>query len=248
MSRLNSFYLAPALWQEPFRLHGEEAHHLLRVLRARPGDTIRLFDGLGRWGFFRVSHAGKKDATMDLLSVHKADVPAYPLTLALGWSKGTRRGFVLEKAVELGATAIWFWTARRSQGDIPDTAKESWTHQLVAAAKQCGTAWLPQIRTFTGPAEMIQTAEVCGSRILCWEEAPQRAMLGPDDLVRENGAIVIIGPEGGLDGQEAAFFQERGFSPASLGRRVLRFETAALYVLAMYAWAASRTADDQDRP
>jgi 16S rRNA (uracil1498-N3)-methyltransferase len=48
MARLNSFYLAPALWREPFLLEGEELHHLGRVLRAKVGDTLRLFDGQGR--------------------------------------------------------------------------------------------------------------------------------------------------------------------------------------------------------
>ena len=100
MSRLNSFHLAPALWREPFVLDGEEARHLTRVLRARVGDTVRLFDGRGRWGIFRIETIGKRDAGLSLVEEYAAPAPPFPLTLAVGWSKGLRRGFLLEKAVD----------------------------------------------------------------------------------------------------------------------------------------------------
>ena len=123
MSRLNSFHLAPALWREPFVLDGEEARHLTRVLRARVGDAVRLFDGRGRWGIFRIERIGKRDAGLGLVEEHAEPAPAFPLVLAVGWSKGLRRGFLLEKAVELGATAVWFWQAARSQGEVPEDEK-----------------------------------------------------------------------------------------------------------------------------
>ena len=75
MSRLNSFHLPPALWREPFILADEEARHLIRVLRARPGDTIRLFDGRGRWGLFRISTITRKKAELNALSITAAPEP-----------------------------------------------------------------------------------------------------------------------------------------------------------------------------
>jgi 16S rRNA (uracil1498-N3)-methyltransferase len=71
-------------------LDGEESHHLTRVLRAKAGDTVRLFDGQGRWGLFRIEELAKKNARLERLSEHASPAPARPLTLAVGWSKGVQ--------------------------------------------------------------------------------------------------------------------------------------------------------------
>lgn len=239
MSRLNSFHLAPALWREPFVLEGDEARHLTKVLRARIGDTVRLFDGRGRWGLFRIGAIDKRDVRLELLSEERTPAPACPLTLAVGWSKSVRRGFLLEKAVELGAAEIWFWQGARSQGDVPEEGKEGWDRQLTAAAKQCGAAWLPRIRTFAGPMDVILASRELGSRVLCWE-GEDRHLVAPEDLVNPRGAVAVLGPEGGLADDEAALFREHGFIPASLGPNILRFETAAAFVLSLHLWAATR--------
>jgi len=76
VARLNSFYLAPALWREPFSLEGEEFHHLTGVLRAKAGETVRLFDGRGRWGIFCIRELSKKSASLQRLSEQTA--PARP--------------------------------------------------------------------------------------------------------------------------------------------------------------------------
>ncbi|SFJ34452.1 16S rRNA (uracil1498-N3)-methyltransferase [Desulfomicrobium apsheronum] len=239
MSRLNSFYLAPVLWREPFLLEGEEFHHLTRVLRAKAGETVRLFDGQGRWGLFRIDRIDKRDAGLNLIEEYAVPAPASPLTLAVGWSKGLRRGFLLEKAVELGASAIWFWQAARSQGDIPEEGKQGWDRQLAAAAKQCGAVWLPGIRTFRGPLEVARAAGDMGSRVLCWEKEDARLM-DPEALMDSRGSVAVLGPEGGLDDKEARLFLDHGFTPVSLGPSILRFETAATFVLSLHLWAASR--------
>ena len=237
MSRLNSFHLAPALWREPFVLDGEEARHLTRVLRARVGDTVRLFDGRGRWGIFRIERIGKRDAGLGLVEEHAEPAPAFPLALAVGWSKGLRRGFLLEKAVELGASAVWFWQAARSQGEVPGDGKEGWERQLIAAAKQCGTAWLPEIRTFAGPGNVALAAAGMGSKVLCWEREDAR-LVDPGALATRQGCVAVLGPEGGLEEWEAAIFTGHGFTPVSLGPNILRFETAAAFVLSLHLWAA----------
>jgi 16S rRNA (uracil1498-N3)-methyltransferase len=240
MARLNSFYLAPDLWREPFSVQGDEFHHLTRVLRSKPGDTVRLFDGRGRWGLFDIAAINKRDAALTLTEEHHAPRPGSPLTLAVGWSKALRRGFLLEKAVELGAAAVWFWQAARSQGDVPEQGKEGWDRQLWTAAKQCGAVWLPEIRTFAGPRDLIGAASGAGAKVLCWEREDAR-LLDPDMLRHENGCVAVLGPEGGLDEMEARLFLEQGFAPVSLGPSILRFETAATVVLSLHLWAASRT-------
>lgn len=238
MARLNSFYLAPALWREPFILAGEEAHHLIRVLRAKPGQNVRLMDGRGRLGIFCIEAIGKKEVHLAKISDTHTPKLHCPLILAVGWSKNLRRGFLLEKAVELGASGIWFWAAERSQGDSPDQAKDTWERQLVAAAKQCGTAWLPEIRTLTGPEELIAQSSKYASRILCWEKNHEN-FLQPADITAAKGSLAVLGPEGGLSDAEAQIFQDHGFAAKNLGPHILRFETAALYILALHMWGAT---------
>ena len=235
MSRLNSFYLPPALWREPFILADEEARHLIRVLRARPGDTIRLFDGRGRWGLFRISTITGKKAELDALSITAAPEPPPGLTLAVGWSKSLRRGYLLEQAVELGAAAIWFWQAERSQGEISQGA-ETWERQTVAAAKQCGALWLPEIRALRGAPELFQAAGSFGCRLLCWEKE-ETEFIQPAELIHPAGCIAVLGPEGGLTENEARLFLNHNFAPRTLGPRILRFETAALFLLSLRLWA-----------
>lgn len=237
MARLNSFYLAPASWREPFVLEGEEAHHLTRVLRAKTGDTVRLFDGQGRSGMFRVEDWDKRQVRMARLSEQCTPAPAFPLTLAVGWSKGLRRGYLLEKAVELGAASVWFWQAGRSQGSIPDAGQETWERQLVAAAKQCGTARLPSIRVFPNPEDLLQAAAGFGARILCWEQEHEN-ILEPAMTLHALGAIAVLGPEGGLLAAEANLFTDAGFRPCTLGPSILRFETAGIYLLSLHHFAA----------
>lgn len=237
MSRVNTFYLAPELWREPCILQGDEAHHLIRVLRAQPGSTIRLFDGQGRSGLFLVQATGKKDATLELLSEQREPAAPCPLILALGWSKHLRRTYILEKAVELGASQIWFWHAARSQGDIPPCADERWERQLIPAAKQCGVAWLPQVRTFASPSTLCAAAVDIPHRLVCWEQEQTR-MLDPHQLIHPAGAIAVLGPEGGLEVTEVQAFTQCGFIPVRLGPSILRHETAALFVLSLHHWAA----------
>jgi 16S rRNA (uracil1498-N3)-methyltransferase len=239
MSRLNSFYLAPALWREPFSIDGEEFHHLSRVLRGRVGDTVRLFDGRGRWGIFCIAELSRKSARLQRVSEQKVPPPSCPLTLAVGWSKGLRRGFLLEKAAELGAAEVWFWQAVRSQGTVPEAGKEGWEKQLIAAAKQCGAAWLPTIRTFSGPADVISAADGLGSKVLCWEQE-ENGFVDPALLANPQGSIAVLGPEGGLEMAEADLFRAHGFAPVGLGPRILRFETAAVLVLSLHLWAAQQ--------
>lgn len=196
-------------------------------------------DGQGRTGLFRILGMDKKEVRLARISENEAPAPAFPLVLAVGWAKNIRRGFLLEKAVELGAAGIWFWEAERSQGAPPDQGKDGWERQLVAAAKQCGTSWLPEIRSLGGPRDVIDAAAGFSCRVLCWEHEQTR-IIHPDDLTHAGGTVAVLGPEGGLEQKEAQIFQAHDFSPRTLGPNILRFETAAVFLLSLRLWNATR--------
>lgn len=237
MTRLNSYHLPQHLWPgtgEPALLRGQEARHLLGVLRARPGETVRLFDGRGRYGLFELVEAeGKSVARLRPLEEFLEPAPQSGVTLALGWNKASRRDWLLEKAVELGALGLVFWQAARSQGDMPREPKDGWTDKCVQAAKQCGSSWLPDITIVEGGVDGLArvAADFTGCYVL-YEGAPQTALLDPARLAAGR-SLLVLGPEGGLDEREAAQLAEAGFAWASLGPLPLRWETAALSCLAL---------------
>ncbi len=232
------FYLPPEQWRSPFYLEGSEAHHLTRVLRRGPGDEVCLFDGRGREGLFRITEARKNRVLLELLSETRHPVPARRAILAVGRPKNPRRDFFLEKCVELGAAEIWLRQARRSQGGMPADIREAWQARLIAGAKQCGNPYLPVLRLFPDvnedPARLLPDAR----RILLLEPGVDCPALSLDQLGQEGDTVYMIGPEGGFDPEEIALFTRAGYAPASLGKRPLRWETAALMCLGLHYWAS----------
>ncbi|MBI4804011.1 MAG: 16S rRNA (uracil(1498)-N(3))-methyltransferase [Desulfovibrio sp.] len=237
MARLDSFYLPPGSWRPPFRMEGDEARHLVKVLRLGPGARVRCFDGQGREGIFTVEST-KGAVTLSLETESMVQRPAVETWLALGWNKSTRRGWLMEKAVELNAAGIMFWEAERSQGGMPETPKDTWKAQLVAGAKQCGNPWLPALEMVRGGSKAI--IERCNDfehRWLLWESGDIRQGLARENLISAGRHVFVLGPEGGLTQAEALRFQETGFTPVTLGPRPLRWETAALLSLGLSWWA-----------
>ncbi len=240
MARTDSFYLPPEKWSAPFLLEGDEARHLVKVLRLGPGAEVRLFDGRGREGLFRVDTV-KGGVGLSPLSESTAPPPASETWLALGWNKSTRRGWLLEKAVELGATGILFWESSRSQGGMPSAPKDTWTAQLVAGAKQCGNPWLPVLEMVPGGAAgLMERTAGFNARFLPWESPEVSQGVTPENLTSPGSRVFVIGPEGGLTDAEAAGFTKSGFQAVTLGPRPLRWETAALLCLGLCWWASNR--------
>ena len=234
-----TFYLPPGFWREPYRLEGTEARHAARALRLRPGDEIRLLDGQGREGAFRITAVGRQGVELEALGVSLHARPASRPILAAGWTKAARRGWILEKAVEFEAAGIWLWQAQRSQFPLPPDLGESWQGQLIAGAKQCRNPWLPELRALPGGVrELIVAASGCERRLALLEsDHCPTAALTPDLLGGPGDTVYAIGPEGGFTPDEARELADAGFMGVTLGRRVLRWETAAMLCLGLHWWS-----------
>lgn len=236
------FYLEPERWAEPWVLDGPEARHALKAVRLGVGDELRLFDGRGREGQFRIVKAGKDRAELEALELRQAEPPLAQIHLALGWSRQARRSWLLEKAVELGAAGLWFWRAERSQGDPPDEPKEGWFAKMVAGAKQSGNLFLPESGVIAGGLDgLVEFGRGFDRRRLC-SEAAKAPLVRPVDLAAQGRILVVVGPEGGLTDQETAALKSGGFMAVSLGQGVLRWETAALAALGLAFWARAKGA------
>ncbi|MDR2892368.1 MAG: 16S rRNA (uracil(1498)-N(3))-methyltransferase [Deltaproteobacteria bacterium] len=245
-------------------LDGPEARHLAKVLRIRPGEEIRLLDGQGRSGRFTVLNLEKNSVELAPLQVEKLPRPGNRCWLAAAYTKAARRSWLLEKSVELEAGGIWFWQAEHSQAKAPEVGKENWQDQLIAGAKQCFNPWLPELRTFPGGARQLadyaagSPVESCSAyqpnfsrRILLWEDASEDMLLTEADFAPtpdqpgDGNTLFVMGPEGGLSAGEADLFSQSGFKCVSLGKRILRWETAALLCLGLGFWARQRLAIPQ---
>lgn len=235
----HSFYLPPEAWGPECVLSGQEARHMIQALRVTPGEEVRLLDGAGREGVFVVDTVGKREAQLRCLSECTHPRPRSLPVVALAWSKAARRGFFMEKAVELGVHEIWLWQSEHSQGKVPADVKESWQGQMVAAIKQCGNPWLPAVHVLPGGVEeLAQRASAAEHKLLPWEQQQGVPMLTPFLAGQPGTSVYTIGPEGGFSEREVACLRAQGFLPVSLGSRVLRCETAATLCLGLHWWAS----------
>jgi 16S rRNA (uracil1498-N3)-methyltransferase len=235
------FYLPPQEWNAPFCIEGQEARHITKVLRLGQGAELSLLDGAGREALCRIAAVRKERVELVLLSEKKHLAPACRAIVAVSWSKAIRREYFLEKAVELGVAEIWCWQARHSQGRIPEDMREKWQGRLVAGLKQCGNPYLPLVRVFPGGAAELAVHAPENSRILLREPGENCAPLNLAQLGRKGDTVYVIGPEGGIDPQEAEKLIKAGYTPASLGGRILRWETAALVCLSLHQFYSANT-------
>ncbi len=241
----HAFYLSADKWPSKAgnlcELADSEARHLLQALRLQAGEEVIILDGEGRQGLCRIEKIAKRHATLQLLSEEFFPRPTSLPIMALAFSKATRRGFFMEKAVELGVHEVWLWQGAHSQGRVPHEVKEHWQAQCIAAMKQCRNPWLPQVRILpAGAAELVQESVACTHKFLPYEGQDGVHMLKPEDLGQEGTSLYVIGPEGGFSQEERDLFTAHNFKTVSLGQRVLRCETAALLCLGLHWWATCK--------
>jgi len=237
------FYLPPSEWDPAgMTLQGQEFTHLRKALRLGPGDAVQLTNGRGDVADGRIEAIQGKKARITVESITSVDRRDSQIVVAVGWAKSLRRGWFLEKAAELEARGVFLWQAEHSQGRIPDATKANWQGQLVAGAKQSGNPWLPELEVFPGGlAELLKATADIDHRFFLWENATAEEGFHPPPLADGERALAILGPEGGFADSEVELLRAHYVRPVSLGRRVLRWETAALLCLGLCWWHKERS-------
>lgn len=232
-------------------LKGEEAHHLLRVFRARSGDRVELFDGAGhRWrGRLLAGRDGSNARVGDLEPLPPNEAPV-AIVLLQSLIKGERWEWLIAKATELGAAAIIPVRSRRSvrapRAERAGPRMLRWRAVALAAAKQCERAKVPMLAEPQDLPEVLRalgTPTAAEGRLVFVERALGRPLPPASPVER---VYLAVGPEGGWDHEEQAAYRRAGFEEVSLGPRVLRAETAALaaLVLAQARWGDLVTTAD----
>jgi len=221
-----------------FVLGPEESGHLVRVLRRKVGDVIGLFDGKDTSWRGTIDRATPTRVEGVVSSEVKGTERRLTVRLLQGLPRGERFEWVLEKATELGVAEIVPVLTRRSVATVPServgSKMERWNKIVRAAAQQCGRVDCPRVVapiSFTEAVGGVSPQELI---LMAWEgenEKPLRDVLRLKSEVR--AVNVMIGPEGGFDPSEVVQAQNAGAVTVSLGSRILRTETAGLFVLSV---------------
>jgi len=228
-------------------LGGEEHHHLTRVVRIREGDEVHLFDGDGTAYAARVVGIEKGRTRLFILDKDKRRKPGPPLTLAPALIRSHKMDLVLQKAAELGVDRVLPVITRRTVIRLEGGGEKKlvrWRRIVREAAKQSGNPFLPQVYPPAGLAAFLEEREEEKKLFLSEREGiPLR-----DILVRgleEKGGmpssvVLLVGPEGGWTEEEEKAIMEGNFEAVTLGRTILRSETAAIAAAAMvvHFWKA----------
>lgn len=205
------------------------AHHAVRVLRLRDGDSVVLFDGRGGEFGARLSVPERGRASADVGARRDVERESpLSVTLLQGLSSSDKMDFTIQKAVELGVAAVHpVFSAKsvvRLSGDREAKKLAHWRRIAIAACEQCGRNRIPEIRE---PIALERYQAAAGARILL---APSgSATLA---CVAAGPVVLAAGPEAGFSADEEQLLLRRGFVPVRLGPRTLRTETAALAALA----------------
>ncbi|MBP3312048.1 MAG: 16S rRNA (uracil(1498)-N(3))-methyltransferase [Butyricicoccus sp.] len=222
---------------ERITLTGEDAHHLVKVLRMKPGESLTVCDSAGHDYLCTLEEAAK-DAAVCRVDGVTASVgePAARVTLYMGLPKGDKMDFIVQKAVELGAAEIVPFLAARSvsRPDAKTLQKkcERWRKIAREAAMQSGRGQVPAVGAPVSQAQAAVAAAGCDAALFLYEnerETGIKAVLGGKS---PRTVALMVGPEGGFAPEEAEAAVQAGMQSVSLGPRILRCETAPLAALA----------------
>ncbi len=235
-------------WTKPIAmLSPDESHHLLHVLRGRVGQSVEIFNGIGGSGTAEISSMTRRQVAVKILTRSQATPRMFQITLIQALPREQKMDLIVQKATELGAARIRPVLAERSvvhlKKNQAEEKKGRWDKIALNACKQSNALWLPEIDPTRLLSEVITEKGVYDLLLLgalTPNARPLRDVLHDDHnrLLNssKNKALsigVVIGPEGDFSEGETENILAAGAVPVSLGPRILRAETAALFVLSV---------------
>lgn len=222
-------------------IEGQDVHHITRVMRFQAGDELICCNGVGRSVQAKIKEITKDRVDCDILCELDQDRElSIFVTIAQGLPKGDKLEWVIQKGTELGASRFIPFSSSRTivKYDAKKEHKkvERWEKIIKEAAEQAHRSVLPQILSVSSWKELLKVEADC--KLVAYEDASLQALNTSStfaqalrQLKQGDHLLVVIGPEGGLEDVEVAQLQEDGFLSISLGKRILRTETASQYVL-----------------
>ncbi len=243
---------APQSVGEQITLNPEESNHLVAANRARVGDPVSLFNGLGCECKTRLIDANKRRAVLEVEEISNIPPPSYRIALAQALPKGKLMESIIRKAAEIGAQQLFPITTKRCEVKVEakkqDSKNAKWTGAALEGAKQSGNPHLVEIESISDFERFIEQSQSFELKLVASlqkEAKPLQEHLA--DYVekkagkRPQSAICLVGPEGDFTPEEYQLAAESGFLHTTLGPHVMRTETAATHALSILRYEIARS-------
>ena len=219
-------------------LSPEDARHAVTVLRLKPGQHIEIISDFRRWEA-EIAEAAGNTVSAAILSCLPSTEASLSVTLYQGLPKADKMDMIVQKATELGVVRIVpvlmsRCVVRPDPKDVPRKL-ERWRKIAREAGKQSGRCLIPEISEPVTLNRIADPANLPELNVVPWEEA---AGYGPLSFRSDHPVLsslgIVIGPEGGIEPDEVSRLQSAGFVPITLGKRILRTETAGLAAVSSF--------------
>jgi 16S rRNA (uracil1498-N3)-methyltransferase len=233
------FYVPqPRIENGMLRVEGDEVRHIRRVLRLKVGDEIVVFNGSAREYEGKIIEEGPSAVVIMIQSILSSQGESpLEITLAQSLLKGEKMDYLIQKATELGVKKIIPFFSSRSVPLLERMRRLSrhhrWERIAIEASKQCGRGVVPKIEPLQDYSEMLQNISPDFLRLILWEKEGTRLKQVLEGSKEKMKIFFIVGPEGGLSQEEVRRAKGKGFIPVTLGKRILRSETASLSLLSI---------------
>ncbi|PXA05638.1 16S rRNA methyltransferase [Coraliomargarita sinensis] len=221
-------------------LDRRESHHLVKVFRARTGESVEILDGCGKRYSGHLQRADAKAAVVEIEQVDAVERPKQKVTLLQALPKGKAMDLILRIATEIGVAELQPIYTSHSDVHIPRERVggkvEKWRATTIEACKQCGLPFLPETNWPQGLVDWLQQNPPAENelRIVASLEEGSRLLLDTlSQSVLPDHIVLAVGPEGDFSSEEYEALGAGGFTPVRLGDNVLRAETAAAYMLSV---------------
>ena len=232
---MNRFFTNEPITNNTITLTDDAVHHIKDVIKLREAEELILVKNKKEL-LCRIDKIEKNSIIVYVVEELDSDSePPYEITLFQGIAKGDKLDFIVEKAVEAGVMEIVPFKMHRCIAKIEgkDVAKKVERFQKIAksAAQQCGRLVIPTVIEPKTPKQV--NWDEFDLKLLCYEDENKTTL---KEVLKQHSSAkkiaLVIGPEGGISPEEVSLLTEVGFFSVSLGKRILRCETAGLYALA----------------
>jgi 16S rRNA (uracil1498-N3)-methyltransferase len=217
---------------QPSVITGSDAHQIRNVLRLKVGDKLELLDGTGSVYTAEIETIEKNKVSCNVLDSRKQTAESKTqVTLAQCLPKAKKMDLIIQKCTELGVAKIIPTLSERAIAKGEKLPR--WQKIAKEAAEQSGRASIPEISPLTKFEDVLKLKDQYDLALIPWELEKETTLKKVLSTHRPNHLLIVIGPEGGFSQKEIEQAQQAGCQPISLGRNILRTETAGLAVMAM---------------
>jgi len=232
------FFVTPQQVREKIiLLEGEDAKHIKTVLRSKVGETITICDGNGMDYHCKIMNLEDKSVEVEILEKFLCEAePTVKITLFQGLPKADKMELIIQKCVELGVDRIVAVSTERSivKLDKKEGKKiERWQKIAEAAAKQSGRGKIPEIGGVLTFSQAVAEAKALDGAFIPYEKETEHGLRQFVSKFSGKSIGIFIGPEGGFGTDEIEKAMGAGILPATLGKRILRTETAGMVTVAL---------------